>query len=387
MEIKFLGVSGATPTKERNLPALALKLESGKILLFDAGEDVQRRFVDVRLRFNSETTIFITHLHGDHVIGLPGLLFNFHLNNRTAPLTIIGPIGCASFLLSLYKHIGLKANNYVLTVIEVPFSQDIFESMVMDNSEKSLKNEFTLGGKESYVSHKILEKTIQDIQYHANLNQYLIVYSNFLQETFAVYFLPLQENLVEVNKEYNVRYMWVDHSVPTLAYRFEENDRSGKFDKERALKSGIPKGHLWGQMQRGKPVKHPDGHIIDPTEEGIVGQTRPGAIIVITGDTTFPLLKCQMRASLIEFCKDADYLICESTFSEEHHDLAVEKKHMTAKMAAQLAKESHVTHLLLTHFSSRYKDLNVLEYEAQEIFKNSQCAQDLLEIDVVRKEN
>ena len=102
MQLIFLGVSAATPTQDRNLSSFALRLDSGELLLFDAGEDVQRRFEAAKLKFNTPTTILISHLHGDHIIGLPGLLFRFHLNERTAPLRIIGPYGIASLLLSQY---------------------------------------------------------------------------------------------------------------------------------------------------------------------------------------------------------------------------------------------------------------------------------------------
>ena len=110
MDLIFLGTSGATPTKYRHLPAIALRLDSGHLLVFDTGEDIQRQFEAANLKFNVPTTIFISHLHGDHVIGLPGLLFNFHLNSRSKALTIVGPLGLASFLMSLHQIVGLKAS-------------------------------------------------------------------------------------------------------------------------------------------------------------------------------------------------------------------------------------------------------------------------------------
>ena len=63
---------------------------------------MQRRF-EAKLKMNVPTTICISHMHGDHVIGLPGLLFNFHLGDRTAPLTIIGPANLQPFLSMHFK--------------------------------------------------------------------------------------------------------------------------------------------------------------------------------------------------------------------------------------------------------------------------------------------
>ena len=117
MDLIFLGTSAATPTKDRNLPATALRLDNGEIILFDAGEDVQCWF-EAKLKMNVPTTICISHMHGDHVIGLPGLLFNFHLGDRTAPLTIIGPPNLQPFLSMHFKLLGLRIP-YPCTLIEV----------------------------------------------------------------------------------------------------------------------------------------------------------------------------------------------------------------------------------------------------------------------------
>ena len=90
IELIILGSSAAIPIRERNLPSIAIKYRS-EILLFDCGEDVQRRFLEARLKFNKPLKIFISHFHGDHIIGLPGLLFRFNLIERTAPISIYGP--------------------------------------------------------------------------------------------------------------------------------------------------------------------------------------------------------------------------------------------------------------------------------------------------------
>ncbi len=92
LEVVFLGTSSATPTKGRNLPAVVIKRE-GEVVLMDCGEGTQRRFVELGLGINREMVVLITHLHGDHVNGLLGLLQTMSMYQRGKRLTLVGPKG------------------------------------------------------------------------------------------------------------------------------------------------------------------------------------------------------------------------------------------------------------------------------------------------------
>ena len=94
--IVFLGTGAAVPTAQRGLPAVMLQ-RGKEQLMFDCGEGVQRQMMLAKLGFQKKLGIFITHMHGDHVLGLPGLLQTMALMNREKPVQVYGPVGLAHF--------------------------------------------------------------------------------------------------------------------------------------------------------------------------------------------------------------------------------------------------------------------------------------------------
>lgn len=97
LTVTFLGTSSAAPTKSRGLPAIAIQRE-GEVILMDCGEGVQRQVMSAGIGLNRPTTILITHLHGDHVTGLLGLLQTMGMAQRSRPLTVIGPSALSEWL-------------------------------------------------------------------------------------------------------------------------------------------------------------------------------------------------------------------------------------------------------------------------------------------------
>jgi len=119
LRIIFLGTGGSWPTIKRNVSSIAIKRGS-EILLFDCGEGTQRQFQQSNLSYMQISKIFITHFHGDHFLGLPGLIQTMQLNDRDKPLYIYGPKGMEKLidqLLTLgyfrpsYKIISHDMNN------------------------------------------------------------------------------------------------------------------------------------------------------------------------------------------------------------------------------------------------------------------------------------
>lgn len=92
MEITFLGTSSAVPSKLRNQSSIALKA-FGEVFLFDCGEGTQRQLLNAKISPMKINQIFITHLHGDHILGLAGLIQSMGFRGRKNPLHIYGPIG------------------------------------------------------------------------------------------------------------------------------------------------------------------------------------------------------------------------------------------------------------------------------------------------------
>lgn len=97
MTIVFLGTAGSVPTPERSLPAVAIQRRD-ELFIFDCGEGLQRQIVKARLGLHKKTKIFVTHMHGDHVLGLPGLIQTMALMDRKRKLQVYGPRGIGDFL-------------------------------------------------------------------------------------------------------------------------------------------------------------------------------------------------------------------------------------------------------------------------------------------------
>jgi ribonuclease Z len=102
IKITFLGTGAAVPTARRSLPSAILQIGNQQIM-FDCGEAVQRQMILAKVSLHRKLKIFITHMHGDHVLGLPGLLQTMALMDRQKPVDVYGPIGIAYFLTCLQE--------------------------------------------------------------------------------------------------------------------------------------------------------------------------------------------------------------------------------------------------------------------------------------------
>lgn len=121
MELLFLGTSAGVPTRTRNMTSIVLNLQQptmAEMWLFDCGEGTQHQFLRTACHPGKLNKIFITHLHGDHLFGLPGLLCSRSMQGNTLPLTLYGPKGLKEFVETALRLSG-SWTDYPLTIVEV----------------------------------------------------------------------------------------------------------------------------------------------------------------------------------------------------------------------------------------------------------------------------
>jgi ribonuclease Z len=108
MSVIFLGTGGSVPNRFRNLPSVLVR-RGPELLLFDCGEGTQKQFLQARAGMNRKMRIFISHLHGDHLFGLPGMLHSLSFMGRTRELEIVGPKGIVQFVRAVNRVVKLYA--------------------------------------------------------------------------------------------------------------------------------------------------------------------------------------------------------------------------------------------------------------------------------------
>ncbi|MDR2931379.1 MAG: ribonuclease Z [Propionibacteriaceae bacterium] len=304
MELTFLGTAAGVPSPTRNVSSIGLNLiaENGSVWLVDAGEGAQLQLMKTAITPRRITRIFITHLHGDHLFGLPGLLStrSFH---QASPLNVYGPVGIASYVETSLRLSGTHLT-YPCTVHEIPDDQTLF---------------------------------------HAD--------------------------------GFTVRAVKLDHVVPCFGYRFEEDARPGELQVDRLRALGLGPGKDYGRLKDGQTVVLPDGRLVVGSD--FLGESRPGRIVAITGDTS-PTLRT------VELAREADVLVHESTYAATEADMAPRYTHSTCVDAAHIGAQAGVGRLLLTHVSQRYgdADLDQMQEQAREVFPQSYVMRDLQTVDL-----
>ena len=199
MKLVFLGTSAAQPTENRGLSCMCLVYE-GEILMFDAGEAAQVSYLKSGLGWNKKMKIFVTHLHGDHCIGILGILQTMNMQNRTEPLEIFGPKGIDDFIFA-----NIKVLNFGLS--------------------------------------------------------------------FPIMISIVKEGMIFDSKSYSIHATKASHSIPAFSYRFDEKDKPGRFNLEKAKSLGIPEGPLWNKLQNGEQIEIEGKKI---TSGQVLGEKRPG---------------------------------------------------------------------------------------------------------------
>lgn len=184
-----------------------------------------------------------------------------------------------------------------------------------------------------------------------------------------------EPGVVYSGEDFYVRAFPLKHTKTCVGYTLEELERPGEFNPDRAREFGVPCGPMWSKLQHGESVMTDDGKLVRPEE--VMGKNRSGRKVSYVTDTLYlPSIADEVRGS--------DLLFCEGMFTEEYADQAAEKKHMTAKQAAKIAKDANVGKMALIHYSPRYSDfeLNGILSEAKEIFPETVLSRDRMSFDI-----
>ncbi|WP_406662476.1 ribonuclease Z [Methanolobus sp. ZRKC3] len=299
LRVTFLGTGGSLPTPDRNPSAIMINRE-GELMLLDCGEGTQQQMMRAKTGMKALTSIFITHFHADHILGIPGLIQTMSFHGRTEPLKIYGP-------------------------------------------------------------------------HHVHEFARILSALGYYKLRFEVEAIDLEPGDIIKRDGYSIHVVKTDHSIPSLGYAIVEDERPGRFNRQKAIELGIAPGPLFSKLHNGQSVEV-NGKII--SSEDVVGNPRPGRKIVYTGDSR----PCK---SILEISRNADLLIHDGTLAKDQQDWAIESKHSTAEEAATIARDGNVSSLIITHVSSRYSDdTTVLLDEATNIFKNVTIAEDLMELEI-----
>ena len=190
-------------------------------------------------------------------------------------------------------------------------------------------------------------------------------------------FHKLTPGVIFEDKNLSVSCFPVTHrGTDSFGFRFEEKGRR-PFLAEKASELKIPAGPWRKDLANGQSVTLPDGRTIEA--DAVLGEYKPGTVLVAVGDTGNAM-------ELLPYVKGADALIIEATYLEEEAEMAKQYSHLTAGMAAELAKQAGVGKLYLTHVSRRYREKDILA-EAQAIFPETEVARDFSQFQVKHNEN
>lgn len=223
IDIALLGTLGSMPMPYRFLSSVLIRYKGRKILV-DCGEGTQVAMRILKWGFKSIDMILLSHGHGDHILGLPGLLSTMGNSERREPVYIMGP-----------KGIGDIVKGLLLAVPYLPY--DIY---LLEADEASVAVNFSEKGVE-----------LGNVDEKSKLSKDLIIST-----------------------------LELDHSAPCIGYSFYI-PRKPKFNVEKAIKYGLPK-NLWKSLQKGEAVRH-DGRVIMP--EMVLDEEREGLKISYITDT------------------------------------------------------------------------------------------------------
>ncbi|KAM4809060.1 zinc phosphodiesterase ELAC protein 1 [Rhinophrynus dorsalis] len=359
MDVTFLGTGSAYPSPCRGASAVVFRTE-GENWLFDCGEGTQTQIMKSPLKAGRITKIFITHLHGDHIFGLPGFLCTVSLQCGSTS---------SKQLVDIYGPVGLR--DFVWRSLEVSHSQLEFPYVVHElvpSPDQCPPEEFKDFSTLGRGSGPVTEQGGRTIYEDPEDTSYMLF----------------------ENEQFRVKAFKLFHRIPSFGFVIEERERPGKLNVQKLKDFGIQPGPVCGKLKLGATITLENGQKVSPSD--VLGDPIPGRKVCILGD-------CSGVASIggAKLCYEADLLIHEATLDDDQMDKAKEHGHSTPKMAAEFANLCRAKKLVLTHFSQRYKppglvtkgdeDITVLKKQAESVLNNQDVtlAEDFVTITIPMK--
>ncbi len=328
LQLTFLGTSAGVPTKQRNVTALAIEClnpytagakstlsqnslqnkKSRPWLLIDCGEGTQQQILYTKLSLHQLVAICITHVHGDHCYGLPGLLASAAMSGRREALTIIAPKAIATLLDAIMLTTELHFP-YVISFIAI--------EEVLSEQKEATKAFITLD-----LDHQ-------------------------------------QQLTIDITK--------LSHRVPSHAFGITQVISHRRLDTAKLKAEGIAPSKLWGRLQQGEDVTTLEGQHLLSAEYVHNEQRRTRVVVAGDNDTPRCLVGALQDTDLLvhEATYTAEVLAkIQSRIQTQNSDFDTDSEagfdpmHSSAQLVGQFAQDIGLNNLILTHFSARYQSFD-----------------------------
>jgi len=305
LQLTFLGTSAGVPTKQRNVTALAIEClnpylagsnqqqskKSRPWILIDCGEGTQQQLLHTKLSLHKLTAICITHVHGDHCYGLPGLLASAAMSGRKEVLTLIAPKAISKLLDAVT----------LTTELRFPFAINFM--------------------------------AIEDLPSQPN-NESQVSISLDNQQQLAINIHPLS------------------HRVPSYGFSITQTIMRRTLNTDKLLAADIPASKWWGKLQQGQDVITEDGKQLHAAD--YVDNEEQRTRVLIAGDNDTPSLLASALRDTDLLVHEATYT-SETLAKIQAKNPDFDPMHSSAQLVGKFAQDISLPNLILTHFSARYQ--------------------------------
>lgn len=326
-ELLFLGTGASNPSLQRNFPCTALYL-GGENFLFDVGEGTLRQSISSCRHLSDTTRIFITHLHLDHVLGLPSVILSLAKTDKGSegygvdPVHIYGPQGIHELICTVLRLADTVLHREVIIHEMMLRDQDRLQAFGSKyNPWAKPIGRFCHGsGEVSSGTSKIKREEIYSD-------------SSGLWNLF-------------LNEQISVVAGIVAHRIPCFGFVTKEGNVMGSLDLVKCQELEVPVS-AFKEIKKGFDFVRPDGLVIKPSD--VCAPPTTGRKVCIIGDT------CDAsNPALTHAAQNCDILVHEATFDYYHNSSVHSRGHSTPPMAVQTALAYNARRLVLNHIGAKY---------------------------------